>query len=167
MIQCLLNTADIHFPVGLCFHNLTNLSECLHWVFPLWISSGACLIHHNGLTLPPTPDRKRSWRHYQSSFDVYWHSLTIFVITIRILEHLFVFTRLPVLADIQLSSLTASKNCCCPYKQSRASAPWGSLSVVVIGINNVKYMCLALCLKHQGSPRECPSNQPASWKYLF
>ena len=71
---------------------------------------GCLLVHHNGL--PPTPDRRKpSWRHYQWSFYVYWRCLTFFVITIKILEHLIVFTRLPVLADILLSSLTASENC--------------------------------------------------------
>ena len=36
----------------------------------------ACLISHNCPTLPPTPDRRPSWKCYQQNFDVCWHSLT-------------------------------------------------------------------------------------------
>ena len=52
------------------------LSESSHWVFPPWISSGACLIRHNGPILPATPDRRPSRRRYQQNLDVCWHRLT-------------------------------------------------------------------------------------------
>ena len=51
------------------------LLGCSHWVFPPWISSGACWICHNGPTLPPTPDRRPSRRRYQQ--NICWHRLTL------------------------------------------------------------------------------------------
>ena len=106
------------------------LSECSHWVFPPWISSGACLICHNGPTLPPTPDRRPSRRRYQQSFDVCWHRLTLFLFLYlpwKILEQLF-FTGSPVLADIPTRFFngiwactpfphSGSVLCRCPYKE--------------------------------------------------
>ena len=73
------------------------LSECSHWVFPPWISSDACLICHNGPTLPPTPDRRPNRRRYQQNFDVCWHRLTLILLLWlprKILEQLFLRDRL-------------------------------------------------------------------------
>ena len=87
------------------------LSECSHWVFPPWISSGACLNHHNGPTLPPTPDRRPSRRHYQQNFDVCWYRLTLILLLWlpwKLLEQLFLRDRLSYLTS-QLIPLMASK----------------------------------------------------------
>ena len=106
------------------------LSGCSHWVFPPWISSGACWIHHNGPTLPPTPDRRPSRRRYQQNFDVCWHRLTLslfFCLPCKILEQLF-FMGSPVLADIPTQFFygiwvcapfphSGSVLCRCPYKE--------------------------------------------------
>ena len=56
------------------------LSECSHSVFTPWISSGACLIGHNGPTLRPTPDRRPSRRCYQQNFYVCWYRLTLILL---------------------------------------------------------------------------------------
>ena len=79
--------------------------ELSHPEFPrvlAWFTTMACLPHLTG---------GQARIITNGVFYVYWHCLTISVITIKILEHLFVFTRLPVLDDIQLSPLTASENC--------------------------------------------------------
>ena len=83
------------------------------------VSTGSCLIHYNGLTLPPTPERRPSRRRYQQTLDIYRcllappnsdsYSDSIVVIAIKILELLFLWNRLSWLKS-QLSSLTASEH---------------------------------------------------------
>ena len=60
-VSSLLNAAD-PLSCGIVFPLPRKLffSGCSHWVFPPWIFSGACLIRHNGPTLPPTPDRRQA-----------------------------------------------------------------------------------------------------------
>ena len=99
-------------------------------MFSPWISSGACLICHNGLTLPPTPDRRPSLRRYQQNVYVCWHPLSqILLLRLpwKILEQLF-FMGSPVLADVPTQFFngiwactpfphSGSVLCRCPYKE--------------------------------------------------
>ena len=108
--------------------SLSVLTLCSHPEFPS--NSGACLICHNGPTLPPTPDRRPNWRHYQQNFYVCWHRLSqilLLCLPWKILEQLF-FTGSPILPDVPIQFFngiwactpfphTGSVLCLCPYKE--------------------------------------------------
>ena len=105
------------------------LSGCSHWVFPPWVSSGACWISHNGPTLPPTHDRRPNRRRYQQ--NVCWHRLTLnlfFFLPCKILWNNCFFTGSPILADIPTQFFygiwiyapfphSGSVLCRCPYTE--------------------------------------------------